>query len=86
MVRWVGEEGAPSLTAHNWSGEAVVIRGRWFWVHSHDVGEHSTARSDEHDGALDDVIVVDDALYGQVDQHTCHQPDSEDGQQSPQDL
>ena len=53
---------------------------------SHNIGQHSTTRGDEHDGALDDVVVVDEALHSQVDQHSCYQPDGEDWQQGTQDL
>lgn len=46
------------------------------WL-SHDVGQHRTSRGDEHDGALDAVVVADEAFHGQVDQHPCHHPDGE---------
>ena len=52
----------------------------------HDVDDDGAAGGDEHDGAVDDVVVADDALHGQVHQHPRHQPDGEHGQQGPQDL
>lgn len=53
---------------------------------SHNIGQHSAPRGDEHDHALDGVVITDEALYRQVNQHSCYQPYGEDGQQRTQDL
>lgn len=55
-------------------------------VDSHDVCKHSAAWGNEHDGPLDLVIISDEALHGQVDQHTCHKPDGHHREESAQDL
>lgn len=52
----------------------------------HNVGRHCTARDDDHHSRLDLVIGVEEALTGQVHQHTCHCPDTQDGQQGTEDL
>lgn len=54
--------------------------------YSHNVGQNSKSRGNEHDVALNGVVVTDDTLHSQVDQHACDQPDGENGQQSTQDL
>lgn len=57
------------------------------WLfHSHDVRQHSTPRGNEHDGALDGVVVADEALHSQINQHSRYQPDGPHWQQRTQDL
>lgn len=52
----------------------------------HNVCQHGKTRGDEHDGALDGVVVADHTLHSQVHEHSRHQPDSEHREQSAQDL
>jgi len=54
--------------------------------HSHDISQQSTAGGNEHDGALDGVVIIDEALHSQVNQHPRYQPDGEDRQQRTQNL
>lgn len=55
-------------------------------LYSHDIGHHSTTGGNEHDISLDGVVITDEALHGQVNQHSCYQPDGENRQQCTQDL
>lgn len=60
---------------------APLTRNIWernIWKLSHDVGQHGAGRGDEHDGALDGVVVAEETLHSQVDQHPRHHPDGED--------
>lgn len=52
----------------------------------HDVGQHSTARCDEHDCALNSEVIINDPFHCQIDQHTSHQPNGKNRQQSTQDF
>lgn len=55
-------------------------------LYLHNIGQYCTTRGDQHDGALNGVVIADETLHGQVNEHSCHQPDSEDGEQSAEDL
>lgn len=55
-------------------------------VYVHDVGYNSTARGDEHYSALNLEVIADETIHRQVHQHTSHQPDCEDRQESTKDL
>lgn len=53
---------------------------------SHNIGQHSTTRGNEHDRALNGVVITDEALHSQVNQHSCYQPDGQNWQQRTKDL